>query len=276
MRRHLRLLLLPLLSLACTPAGGGDASPSVAAIGTGGVSCELSGTCAEGAARVYVLGSSYSWDMQPEFLDGEPSWHIFCAKSLDYIFQNPLGHCLAGSTPWPDVLEPPARPFAYVTFQPVPVDGSTQAQDVSHISHWLADEPLSTVGVIQATWPVQLGWEDALHDPSPDHTYTNYSIDYYYDLLRELERANPGRHFVLTRSNEMLDFIYHDVTSPIAFDALFRDTSGHMSNDYGHYLQHNALRQAVHQDVGVDVSPSGLDVATLDYLDRVIGLFPPE
>lgn len=273
---RLLLPLLPLIAtLGCNASGGGGGGFAEAGAIGNGASCELDGSCASGEGAVFVLGSSYSWDAQPLFFDGEPEWHIYCGKPLDYIFNHPYGHCLDGSTPWPDVLEPPALPFGHVTFQPAKGAGITQAQDVAHISYWLADQPASTVGVIQTTWPVPRNWEVELHDPDPDHTFTSYSYYYYYDLLGELERANPGRTFVLTRSNEMLDYIYHDALAPIAFEAMFRDDSGHMSLDYGRYLQHNAMRQATEQEVGVDFSESGLDPLILDYLDEVIALHPP-
>ena len=270
--RPLSLLVL-LIALACHGSGSGGGSATVEAIGSG-ASCERDGSCAEGDDAVFVLGSSFSWDAQPQFLDGRPEWHIYCGKPLDFIFNNPYGHCLDGSTPWPEVLEPPALPFGHVTFQPARGEGITQEQDVSHITHWLADQPLTTIGVIHATWPVQRSWETQLHDANPDHTFTNYSIDYYYDLLEQLELANPGRSFILTRSNEMLDYIFHDGSAPIAFEALFRDDSAHMSLDYGRYLQHNALRQATGQEVGIDNSEAGLDPLILDYLDQVILLHP--
>ena len=98
------------------------------------------------------------------------------------------------------------------------------------------DQPASTVAVIQTTWPYPRSWEAELHEAEPDHFFTNYSFDYYYVLREELERDNPGRRFVLTRTNEMLDYIYHDPAAPLDFMDLFRDEVGHMSAGPGRYL----------------------------------------
>ncbi len=223
------------------------------------------------ADDVYVVGSSFSWDAIPPALDSHPEWVIYCEKSLDNIFNVPEGYCVPSSTPWPKVLEPPVQVFGYISFQPVPTDGSTQAQDIAHISSWLAPQPASTVGVIHPTWPSLANWEAELHDPSTDHTFTQFSIAYYYDLKEKLEQANPGRKFVLTRSNEMMDYIFHDPKAPIAFEQLFRD-AGHMS-DIGHYLQHNAFRQAMNQKTGVDPTAGGLAPDIRAYLDSVVALF---
>ena len=265
------ILLLVLGVVVCgwgCDSGSGSGS-------TGGGAPPLTATAtAPPADGVFVVGSSYSWDAQPSELDRDPEWDIFCSKSLEYIFENPYGHCITTSTPWPEVLEAPAQVYGYLSFQPVQVSGSTQAQDISSISFWLADQPIESVAVIQATWPYPANWEAELHDPSTDHTYTHYSISYYYDLKAKLAAANPGRHFVLTRSNEMMDFIFHDPNAPIVFDDLFRDSAGHMSAEIGRYLQHNALRQALKQETGIDSTVQGVPLAIRDYLDRVVELYP--
>jgi hypothetical protein len=207
-------------------------------------------------------------------LDSDPAWQIFCAKSLDYIFAHPLGHCVSSSTPWPDVLDPPARVFGYLSFQPVKGDDSTLDADVSHITYWIAEQPLSSVGVVHTTWPTPEKWEAELHDPRPDHTFTNYSVDYYELLLEELERASPQRTFVSTRVNEMMDYIFHDPTSPISFTDLFRDSAGHVSFEIGVYLVHNAFRQAMRQETGVDTTAVGVADDLRAYLDDVIAQHP--
>jgi hypothetical protein len=74
----------------------------------------------------------------------------------------------------------------------------------------------------------------------------------------------------------MMDSIYHDPLAPIRFEELFRDTGGHMSLEIGRYLQHNALRQAMGQETGVDSTIKGVDPAVRDYLDRVIELHRPD
>lgn len=252
-----KLVLVATLAFGCTQSGGGGETMMAAL-----AEC--------GADRVYVLGSSFSFDAQPADLDSFPAWQIYCGMSLDFIFNNPMGHCVNPSTLWPDVLEPPATEFDYISFQPVPVSGSTQQQDIDAITHWLAEQPLCTRVVIQQTWPVQARWEADLHEANPDHTLTNRSLDYGYDLRRKLEPMHPGRRFILTRSNEMIDFIFHDPSAPLTFLDLFRDSSGHASDGPGQYLQHNAMRQAMGQLVGIDVTSPGLDPVVKAYLDDVV------
>jgi hypothetical protein len=230
--------------------------------------------CVPSVGGVYVLGSSYSWGAQPYDLDNDPEWHIFCAKPLDYIFHNPYAHCVETSTPWPDVLEPPAQTYDYISFQPIKGTGITQQQDIDHISHWLSEQPACTVALIHTTWPQPADWEAELHDPDPDHTFTNHSLAYFYDLKAELERVNPGRIFALTRVNEMLDFVRHDPLAPILFEELFEDAAGHVSHGYGRYLQHNAFRQAMGQETGVDNTVDDIDPDIQTYLDEVIESFP--
>jgi hypothetical protein len=238
-----------------------------------GAGAGVKAECVPADNGVYVLGSSYSWDAQSPDLD-DSTWHIFCAKSIDLILNDPFGLCVGSSTPWPGVLEPPAETYDYISFQPVPNDASTQQQDIDHITYWLAEQPICTVGVIQATWPKPDIWETDIHEPNPDHTFTNYSVAYFYDLKMKLRLRNPGRKFVLTRSNEMLDRIFHDPAAPLAFDDLFRDSAGHMSLGPGRYLQHNAFRQAMGQTTGVDVTSVGVDPIVKGYLDAVIALYP--
>lgn len=264
------LLLLCATALGCDSGGGGGgpaAAPAQSA------SCG-DGSCEPPSGPVYVLGSSYSWDALPAALDEDPEWQIYCAKTLDYIYRNPDAHCVASSTPWPEVLDPPAEEWAYVSFQPVKGPDSTLERDIAYISEWLAGQPPSTVGVIHATWPTPDSWEAVFHAPAPDPSLTNYSLEYGYTLLEELERTNPGRRFVLTRSNEMLDYIRHDPNAPFRFEDLFRDSGGHMSLELGRYLQHNAMRQAMRQETGVDSTVQGVPDFLRNYLDEVVALHP--
>ena len=251
------VLLLPLLA-GCGAQGSGG--PAIAA----------------STGRVYVLGSSFSRDAVPEALDGKPAWEIYCGQTLEYIFDNPTGSCGLGSTPWTQVLEPPAVVYDAISFQPLPAAGVSLDQDASDIQYWLRGQPLNTVAVIQATWPRPAVWEDEIHHPNPDPGMSSNAIEYYYALVDELKRRDPWRSYRLTRSNEMLDYIFHDPASPILFSDLFRDASGHMSFGVGWYLQHNALRQAMGQETGVDATADGVDPSLRDYLDGVVELYPTE
>ena len=58
---------------------------------------------------------------------------------------------------------------------------------------------------------------------------------------------------------------------------MFRDASGHMS-DYGRYLQHNALRGAFGQPIGVQSPEPELQVPpeVKAYLDDVVVQYVPE
>jgi hypothetical protein len=221
-------------------------------------------------ADVYVLGSSYSEDALPRFLDDRPQWHIDCGKSLQYIFDNPLAPCDLMSTIWPVALS--TTQFNYISFQPVKDVGITEQSDIDTIGYWLSLQP-TAVGVIHPTWPIPSQWESVFHDPNPDNALTNYSQQYAYDLINKLRAVNPGRRIVTDRANEILDSIYHDIQNGIGpltdFHQLFRDESGHMS-DYGQYLQHNALRQAFGQRTGIDHSPNGIPRTIKKYFDARI------
>jgi hypothetical protein len=230
--------------------------------------------CSAARAEVFVLGSSYSADARPWDLDDSPQWHIDCAKPLQYILDNPQWPCGGGSTSWLDALH--AWWFDYVSFQPVAGVAITQQSDIDAIGHWMSLQPYA-VGVIHATWPIQSIFEVTFHDSNLDHTLTNYSQAYYYDLIEKLEAANPGRAFVTDRANEMLDSIYHDIVIGVGpltdFNQMFRDAAGHSSFDYGRYLQHNALRQAFGQPIGV--GSNGIDPVVKEYLDSKVRLFEP-
>lgn len=229
-------------------------------------------------ADVYVLGSSFSNDARPQFLDDSPQWHIDCGRPLQYIFDNPSSPCLATSTVWPVALT--ATQFHHISFQPVASadEGITQQSDIDVIGYWMSLQP-NVKAVIHPTWPRPAIWESTFHDPDPDNAFTNYSREYYYELIDNLRAANPGRRFVTDRVNEMLDAIYHDIQNAIGpltdFQQMFRDESGHSSDDYGSYLQHNALRQAFGQQTGIDVSASGLEPEVKAYFDAKIVAYPP-
>jgi hypothetical protein len=231
--------------------------------------------CTPTNQQIYVLGSSFSWDAQPPNLENNPIWEIFCAKPIYHIFEHPYNYCQTPATPWPDVLEAPAQAFDYITFQPIPDGLSTQQEDIDYILYWMSEQPDCTTTIIHANWPFWQVWEEELHEENPNHNYTNHTVEYFYDLKAKLRRAYPNRRYVLTRSNEMLDYIYHDLTRPIAFKALFRDGWGHM-DDPGRYLQHNAFRQAMAQQTGVDPITPGIDPVVRAYLDSVVALFPPQ
>lgn len=231
--------------------------------------------------RVYVLGSSYSLDAVPDLLDGAPARTTYCGKSLQYIFDNPLIPCDEASTVWPAALQEPATATAYdhIVFQPVPDASSTKQQDVDAITYWLA-LPLQSGAnsVIHPTWPRPEDWEAVHHDPAPDNLRTNRSRAYYFELIEDLRSLHPTRRFVSDRINDMLDAIYHDIENgdgPFTdFNVLFRDRSGHLDVT-GQTLAHNAVRQAVGQPIGNDVSPDGLAEEVMDYLMAIVLAHPP-
>jgi hypothetical protein len=234
------------------------------------------------SADVFTLGSSYTWDARPNELDDAPQWHIECGKSLIYIHDNPFNPCVSSSTLWPDALA--ATIFDYITFQPVPEENlpdSKLRDDLFSIYDFLRKQPNATI-VVHQTWPIPSQWEAALHGPS-DLMMTNRSLAYGYAVKRRLEDMFPEYTVRLTRSNEMLDRIYHDCQKgacpfPQGFQAMFRDAQGHMSFDAGSYLQHNALRAALGQPIGVD-SPSAeykVIPSAKAYLDGVIAQHLPE
>jgi len=229
-------------------------------------------------AEVYTLGSSYSWDARPYDLDGAVEWHVDCGRSLEYIRANPSLPCVASSTLWPIALS--QESFAAVSFQPVNAVGSTLWDDLYSIYSWVQEQPDATI-VIHQSWPVPRTWEAVLHGPS-DPSVTNRSLAYGYELVAWLSMILPNHPVRLTRSNEMLDRIRHDCQRgtcplPAGFDEMFRDASGHMSS-YGRYLQHNALRGAFGQPIGVQPPQPELQVPPeiKAYLDGVVAQYVPE
>lgn len=232
---------------------------------------------ASARADVYTLGSSYTWDAYPSDLDGGVEWHIDCGKSLVYIYLNPSYPCVGSSTVWPVAFL--GQSFAAISFQPVDDAGSTLSDDIITIYRWASDQPGAALVVIDHTWPVPPGWEKTLHQPG-DPLVTNRSLAYGYQLMVWIQTIFPDREVRLTRSNEMLDRIWHDCATgacplPHGFGDMFRDASGHMS-DWGSYLQHNALRAAMGQPVGVSPPSVSLPPDVRDYLDDVVVEYMPE
>ena len=230
---------------------------------------------------VYVLGSSFSGDAVPDLLDGTVRRTTYCGRSLQYIFDNPLSPCDAPSTPWPVALEnpPTASVFGHIVFQPVPDATSTKQQDIDTITFWIT-LPLQTTAylVVYPTWPRPEDWEVDYHAAEPDNTVTNRSRAYYFELIDDLRALHPARRFVSDRVNDMFDAIYHDIENGVGpftdFMVLFRDSSGHLDVT-GRTLAHNALRQAVGQPIGNDVSPEGLSTMEMDYLMAIVLAHPP-
>jgi Bacterial Ig domain/Dockerin type I domain/Thrombospondin type 3 repeat len=232
--------------------------------------------CSGTNADVYVLGSSYSANALPYALDDRPQWHIDCGRPLQFIYDNPQAPCDSTSTIWPVALL--ATQFDHISFQPVAGTGITEQSDLDTIGYWMSLQPTAVV-VIHPTWPVPAIWESAFHNPNPDNTLTNYSQQYYYDLISKLQTAHPRRTIATDRANEMLDSIYHDIQNGIGllenFQEMFADSSGHSSFNYGKYLQHNALRQAFGQQTGVDNTSYGVDPKFKSYLDEKVRACQP-
>jgi hypothetical protein len=227
-------------------------------------------------AEVFALGSSYSWDGRPAALDGAPQWHIDCGKSLLYIFENPDFPCVANSTNWPTAFGESS--FDYISFQPVDDVGITQQSDIDTISLWMWLQRDAVV-VLHPTWPIPFFWEEEFHASGDGHVLVNRTGSYHWNLAAKLAIAHPDRVIISDRVNEMLDTIYHHIEIGIGplddFRDMFRDFSGHASQDYGQYLLHNALRQAFGQETGVDSSDLGVeDPAVREYLDLVVQFHP--
>jgi hypothetical protein len=230
-------------------------------------------------ADVYALGSSFTWDAIPDGLDQAPEWHIECGKSLVYIFEHPWEPCGPTSSLWPPAFW--NQSFDAISFQPVNHAGSRLWDDLLSIHTWLGVQTTAAI-VIHQSWPPPGNWEGVFHgELDPD--VTNRSLAYGYTLLRWLQVIFPERSVALTRSNEMLDRIYHDCLAgrcplPNGFDDLFRDGSGHMSRGPGSYLQHNALRAAFGQPTGVEPPRLTIELSpeVRAYLDDVVVQYAPE
>ena len=214
---------------------------------------------------VFSIGNSLTVDALPFSLDGASRLHGSCNRDLQFIFDNPQGHCVGSSTPWPTAFSS----FEFDTVVVQPFIGSNLEQDATVISEWMSLEPNANF-ILNTGWS---GHENFAADFLSDNT-TNQSISsaaYFADLIKELEARNPGKKITTTRTNEILFSILEDVENGVGpvkkFSDLYRDPI-HMELTIGRYIAHNALRQALGQPL---INPTGItDLTLTNYFDSKI------
>lgn len=202
--------------------------------------------------NIFMIGNSLTWDTLPRNIDSNVKYHIATGKNLKFIFDNPdriTTSNAVDSTSWRILTE---ENFDYVVVQPF--KGTTLAQDIEIISHWMSLQP-------NATFIIHTGWNQfALHDSnyfieqSPENRLR--SQDYFLQLLENLTLANPHRVIRTTRALEVLENINQETKRGISpfneLSNLYRDNI-HMSdlirsdNGAGRYLMHNIMRLALEQ-----------------------------
>ena len=218
---------------------------------------------------IYTIGNSLTWDTKPYDLDGDVDYHIFCGKNLQFIYDNPEGHCVASSLPWTTALA--TKQYDWISVQPFA--GTTLSQDVSVISAWMVMQPTAKL-VIHPAWTgfsrfptdYAAGNPDDMMRPSPE---------YIADLIDALQAIDAGRDIRSTKTNDRLYSIWQDTEAGIGpFDSL-HDLSRdwiHMGHNTGRYFAHNSLRLAMNQrlsDEGFTIDP-----AIKSYFDAKLTAIP--
>ncbi len=221
-----------------------------------------------GADGVFTMGNSLTWDTVPSFLDGNVQWHVYCNRNLQYIFDNPEGHCVDTSTPWTTALVD--NQYDWLVLQPF--DGTTLDQDATLISHWMGMQPTARI-VLHTGWAGHANFNSVYNSGNPDDTMRQ-SPEYFEDLIAELQLRNPGREITSDWTINYLHQIYLDIQNGVgpftSLSQLYRDPI-HM-NTYGHYLTHNTVRKAIGQPFSSEGFAISGEIKT--YLDGILVSVP--
>tara|TARA_R110002049_G_scaffold72490_7_gene187554 strand:- start:138174 stop:141119 length:2946 start_codon:yes stop_codon:yes gene_type:complete len=204
---------------------------------------------------VYSIGNSLTQDMLPAQLDQDPAWHIFCSKNLAYINDNPDGHCVDSSTPWPEALD--QNQYDWLVIQPF--DGTTLDEDVSVISSWITMQPSAKI-VLHTGWARHADFAMVFEEGNPDNEMRP-NREYFEALISALRDQHPQRDFTSTHAFDLLNEISIDTQSGLGpygtLSHIYRDFV-HLSRNEGRYLMHNLLRMSVGQAAsseGFDINP---------------------
>jgi hypothetical protein len=198
------------------------------------------------ADSIFTIGNSLTWDMKPYDLDGEVDYHIYCSKNLQYIHDNPNGHCVDTSLPWATALS--TKQYDWVSVQPFA--GTSLQQDIDIISGWMAMQPNAKF-VIHPAWTAFGSFPSDYTAGNPDDQMRP-SPEYISDLIAALQSQNTGRELRSTNSNDLLYSIYVDTQNGVGPLGSLADLSRdfiHMGFDTGRYLAHNALRLSIDQPI---------------------------
>lgn len=197
-----------------------------------------------GAASVFLIGNSLTWDTVPSRLDGDVQWHVDCGKSLPYIHAHPEKPCVKTSTLWPGALK--GKQYDVVSVQSH--YGATLDEDAATISKWVAMQE-KAVFVVHTGWARHESrakeWEAGRPGEKMEH-----SVAHLDALLKKLRAAHPGREFRRTRCMDLLARVADDIAAGKApfekVEDVYRDAI-HMNVVTGRYLMHNAMRHALGQ-----------------------------
>ena len=218
---------------------------------------------------VFSVGNSLTVDSLPLNINGSPRAHLYCGRNLQYIRDNPDGHCVDSSTPWPLAF----ANFDFDTVVVQPFIGTTLEQDATIISEWMSLEPNANF-VLNTGWPGESNFESDLLSAN-NTNIAQSSIAYFADLIAELKIRNPGRSISTTRTNEILYSILLDVQNGIGpienFNDLYRDPI-HLDRTVGRYVAHNALRRSLGQPL---INVTNLDPSLSSYFDSKINAVNP-
>ncbi len=214
---------------------------------------------AEAQPRVFLIGNSLTWDAIPQRLDGAEAgrvqWHVYCGKNLRFIRDNPAGHCVDSSTPWPGALADGAYDFLSIQ----PHLGTTLAEDTAIVVEFAAKQPHAVL-VLHTAWmdlePFPAAFAanrtDGPMQPSPA---------YFDALLAGVREALPDREIRTTNCHTLLYAIHRDAAAgrgPFRSLAELGRDPIHMNVGPGRYLVHNAMRRALGQPptvAGFEVTP---------------------
>lgn len=223
--------------------------------------------CAASSAPLFSIGNSLTWDALRRYA-GEFDHVINCNQSLQQIFERPEQTCLKqvpGARPWDTAFEEVS--YDYVTVQPF--TGTSLAQDVAAIGHWMKLQP-------EATFIIHTGWTTvenrARQFEAPlDPKVLSYGPAYFDALADALEGAFPGRRPLSTNIIGILDEIADDVE---AGDAPF-ESVGDLYRDIIHFntTGQYIATQSFNRLLRTPLDPSrfeSVDAETRKYLDRKI------
>ena len=229
----------------------------------------------------YCIGNSLTNDSRPQYLE-DSLWHVYCGKNLDYIFNNPQGHCISTSTPWPDALSD--NQFEYISVQPF--NGTTLEQDRDIIAYWMTLQPQAKF-VIHSGWTAHATFVDDYLAGNPDNMMRP-SPEYMQDLIAALNEIFPDRLIIQTHANDLLYSVWQEIemaNNPKIIDLepkwfvqlpydelsdIYRDPV-HLDLDAGRYLMHNALRYAFGQPLFPrELFPNltGIETTYIEYVIR--------
>lgn len=208
-----------------------------------------------GDSKIFLIGNSLTWDTLPGLLEGDVQWHVDCGKSLKFIHDHPGNPCVKTSVNWSEALT--SKKYDFLCVQPH--FGTTLAEDVAVISHWLELQPQATL-VLHTGWNRAADFESHYHRTAASSGASSsealrsqvmiHSPRYFAALQAELAAKYPQRDIRTTAAIQVLDDIWHDIEKSNApfksFAELYRDEI-HMTTQVGRYLMHNLMRSALGQ-----------------------------